>query len=253
MIIKCQKCKKVFIQNEEENTKCPHCNSKISENDDINSENINSDFSNDDLSKYNLPPWENLNIKSIKTRFLITWKQASTNPTHFFKDMPATDPKGVFIFALIVLSFGIIFDSIWHILILNVAGEEILAQYHKNPDIAKLGINLDLLFNIHFVKLFMAPAIATFIIYTIAGLSHIGLMMFCEQNKGYDTTFRVTVYAMAPAITLAIPLSITLEIILSITLEILLIIILNIKYNKDKMYKLESEIMLILMLIVNWK
>lgn len=49
------------------------------------------------------------------------------------------------------------------------------------------------------------PLLAIFPVHLAAGLYHVGLMLLGVEHRGYDVTFKVTAYGLAPMIILIIP------------------------------------------------
>jgi len=152
------------------------------------------------------PLWEVKDRYGILTRFVNTWKQVVTSPNQFFYHLPSDESKGVLSFGVILLCLVCVFYGIISIVTMPPFEEFARQVGQIKPDMLNYPwFNQDFFRTIYLYQILLSPIISFVAIYIFAGLYHIGLMMLNANHRGYNGTFRVTVYGFAPILLVCLP------------------------------------------------
>jgi hypothetical protein len=178
----CPDCGKSII---EDQAFCGHCGAKL------------SDAAGGGRSK---TPWEDRAAAGFASGLFRTVREILGRPTAFFRAMPVTgglaDPL---LFALIIGMIGIVFLSLWDILL-----HDSMRDFMTEEMRAAAGRTM--MDGLHSpVWAVMTPFLLIFWLFVVSGLLHLFLLIVRGVKNGFEATFRVVSYSVSPFVFLSIP------------------------------------------------
>jgi hypothetical protein len=154
-------------------------------------------------------PWERRASIGFASGLIETTQQVLTAPAAFFRAMPVTGGIGSpLLYALILGYAGIVVTAIYEFVMTTVIGTSLGSFGDLGADgeaFARMlpalqgGIGLG-------VKLFLGPVFLVAALFVVAGIMHLGLLLFGGAARGFEATFRVMCYSEATAVFQVIPI-----------------------------------------------
>jgi hypothetical protein len=145
-------------------------------------------------------PWEDRENTGFFAGLFKTLKEVLFTPSDFFRKMPVTggltDPL---LFALIVGMAGLLFLYLWDILLYDSLRTFVIPEFR---DMAERGLMRDHGFSFFSV---LTPFTLIISLFLASGFLHLLLLMVRGAKAGFEATFRVAAYSMAPFVFLMIP------------------------------------------------
>jgi hypothetical protein len=142
-----------------------------------------------------LPPWEEMGRYGFLNAFYLTVRRVLFTPGRLFGRMPSR--VGIWqplLFALVAGMIGAFFQWMW-----SLTGAT--ARLFLSEDVAGV-MERPFTLGIIFV---LSPLLVCVQVFMEAGIIHLCLMITGGDRLGFEATFRVTAYAMATALLLAVP------------------------------------------------
>jgi hypothetical protein len=143
-------------------------------------------------------PWEDRGRYGFFGALIETTKQLLMTPTDFFKAMPVTGGMGApLLYAVIVGTMatwvGLLYQAVQTAL-LGGGAFRLPSWVAALQGTAVLGI-----------VAVMAPLLVVIGVFIGAGISHVILLLFGGARRGFEATFRVMAYSVAPGILAIVP------------------------------------------------
>jgi hypothetical protein len=145
-------------------------------------------------------PWEDRAANGYFSGLFRTVKEVLVSPSFFFKKMAVTggltDPL---LFAMIIGTIGLIFFSIWDVILHNtmqsfMSYEMTSASGRAMPN----GFSSPL-------GMVMIPFLLIIWLFIVSGMLHLFLLLVHGARAGFEATFRVISYSVSPFLFLVIP------------------------------------------------
>lgn len=169
---------------------CQHCGSRLEAG-------ISQTASDSNRDK---TPWEDRETNGFFGGLTKTVKNALFNPSDFFKKMPVTggltDPL---LFALIIGTVGMIFMSVWELLLRDSM------HYFMTPEMRKIAGSSMSAGIASPLGTIIKPFLLILWLFIASGTLHLFLMMVQGAKAGFEATFRVVSYSVSPYVFLAVP------------------------------------------------
>jgi hypothetical protein len=166
---------------------CQHCGMRLAEGASVSSGRSRT-------------PWEDRENIGFFTGLFKTLKEVLFTPTSFFRKMSVTggltDPL---LFAMIVGTTGLLFSYLWDILFYDSLQHFVAPEFRA---LSERGMMYDHGFSYFSVLTPFALIIALFF---TSGFLHLMLLMVRGAKAGFEATFRVAGYSMAPFVVMIIP------------------------------------------------
>lgn len=167
MRAECPWCKSRFDAHRAGRIFCPNCGAEMELPEPL------------EVQEVEPPPWERMEALGFWRAFADTWKGASLEPTRFFSRLAPGPLLPPFLYALLVGTVGHFGVSIWATLFLRARS-----------------LNLG-----HWMGDWVGAAVGQAVgIWILAGVVHLGCLLFGCAAQGFAATFRVVAYAAGPAI-----------------------------------------------------
>ena len=146
-------------------------------------------------------PWERQDAYGFFPGLFLTLKKILLQPMEFFGSLPEGRPKSkALVFSLLISEFLLVIDFLWSLMNLRVrvggpTQQDALHAMGNSPSLYFLG------------ALLLVPAALAAGIYIDAWFTHLLLLLFRSNKKGFNETFRVLCYSSAPTVLSAVPVA----------------------------------------------
>ncbi len=135
-------------------------------------------------------PWENLDKAGFFPGFIETIKRVMLAPAAFFYKMPFKGLVMPLAFFLMIMVIQALATFIW-----NMAGLFPAATHHGAGEMGLRMMGFGSIFIVIFYPLLMGVWL-----FIASGITHLFLMLFQAEKRGFEGTFRATAYGSAPMI-----------------------------------------------------
>lgn len=180
----CQDCGKPIIEGQ---SFCAHCGAQLSD----------AGAAGGGRSR---TPWEDRAAFGYLNGLFRTTREVLARPTSFFRAMPVTgglaDPL---LYALIIGMTGLVFLSLWDILLHDSMRDFMTAEMRAAAGKAMMDGPHSPAWAV------MTPFLLIFWLFVVSGMLHLFLMMVRGVEAGFEATFRVVSYSVSPFVFLSIP------------------------------------------------
>ncbi|MYL83957.1 hypothetical protein GTA51_12540 [Desulfovibrio aerotolerans] len=146
-------------------------------------------------------PWERQDAYGFFPGLFLTLKKILLQPMEFFGSLPEGRPKTkALVFSLLISEFLLVIDFLWSLMNLRVrvggpAQQDALQAMGNSPSLYFLA------------ALLLVPVALSVGIYLDAWFTHLLLLLFRSNKKGFNETFRVLCYSSAPTVLSAVPVA----------------------------------------------
>ena len=146
-------------------------------------------------------PWERQDVYGFFPGLFLTLKKILLQPMDFFGSLPEGRPKSkALVFSLLISEFLLVIDFLWSLMNLRVrvgspAQQDALHAMGNSPSLYFLA------------ALLLVPVALSVGIYLDAWFTHLLLLLFRSNKKGFNETFRVLCYSSAPTVLSAVPVA----------------------------------------------
>lgn len=135
-------------------------------------------------------PWERRSELGFVGAFVATWKESLFQPSAFFGRMRTEGTEGVLLYGWLAATIGGVFSGLWGWLSFKLVGSQMLQnpELANNPQFQQIARYFESASGP--AGMIAAPISAVVSIFVVAGVVHLGVMMFGANNRGWSATFR---------------------------------------------------------------
>ena len=182
---------------------CPHCGKEVAE-DQVFCQHCGSRIDEQApgpaVGGRSATPWEERRTLGFYPSLFKTIRDILFHPTEFFQKMPVTggltDPL---LFGLIIGSIGMMFQYLWDVMLHDSMRTFMTTEMQRAAEQGTMGgISSS-------IGMVLIPFLVMVWLFVVAGTYHVVLSMVRGVKAGFEATFRVVGYSMAPFLFMIVP------------------------------------------------
>jgi hypothetical protein len=143
--------------------------------------------------------WEDGEQTGYFAGLFVTLKEVILSPGRFFRNMPVSGGlTGPLLFALIVVTIGLTFHSMWSLLLRGPFHAFMFSEIHPNGASGVRGF-------LSLPSALLTPLKMIFCLFIVSGLLHFVLRLLGGAARGFEATFRAASYSASPFVFMILP------------------------------------------------